>query len=158
MILVMVALAAASCNEEEEGAAAEGDECAVGDHAFAIVDQEIDGRVLRLQVEYTGGCEEHAFEVWWGGAVATSDPPVVPLEIQHHGNGDTCQRLVREEIAIDLRALDEVGTEAIRLQLVVGEGGAQTLLEILYVVPEGPTEVPPEEAFSINRDCTTITG
>jgi hypothetical protein len=141
---------------EPDGADDVAPACVLGDRPFVVASQAIEGRVLRLQVAYAGGCAEHAFEVWWSGVIAPSDPPIVPLEVQHHGNGDECSDAIEDEVAIDLTELDAVaGGGPVRVQIVVGEGGTDTLLEVLYSPPGEPTDVP-AMALPIDLDCGTI--
>lgn len=166
MVVAMVlALGLAGCDEggsgegdeiDDEGQAPGGSECVLGDSEFEIVESSIEGRTLRLTVEYAGGCAEHEFEAWWGGVLAPSDPPIVPVELQHYGKGETCSDLVEDEVAIDLTAVEAASTESVRVQIVVGEGGLDTLLEVEYRPPAGETQIP-DEALEINRQCGTIT-
>jgi hypothetical protein len=166
VVAMVLVLAPAACDEggsgegdeiDDDGEAPGGSECVLGDRAFEIVEDSIEGRTLRLTVEYAGGCSEHEFAAWWGGVSAPSDPPIVPIELQHYGKGESCSDVVRDEVAIDLTAVDGVATSSLRVQIVVGQGGTDTLLEVEYTPPEAATEVP-DEALVINRQCGTISG
>ena len=124
---------------------------------FSIQSHSLQGQLLTLDLQYTGGCEEHDFEVWWGGVTSASDPPIVPLELQHDAHGDACEALIEEQIVVDLSALDDVpsSTPNLRLQLVVGEGGTSTLVEVSYDRP-GSASAAPADALSIDTECGTI--
>ncbi len=129
--------------------------CQLAADPLALASADIRGRTLTLQVEYTGGCEDHAFEAWWGGSVAPSVPPVVPLEIQHDANGDTCRVNVQDVVVIDLSALDALPDDQMRISLLMGDGGAVTLGTIDYVAPDD-TVTPAPEAMPIDTSCGTV--
>ncbi|HHP7242894.1 MAG TPA: hypothetical protein ACFCUD_14550 [Cyclobacteriaceae bacterium] len=57
---------------------------------------------LHVTVDYSGGCKEHNFNVWWNGTFLESDPMQLRLGITHNANDDLCEALVRETIIIDL--------------------------------------------------------
>lgn len=62
----------------------------------------ITGDHLRLEVEYSGGCEEHLFEIYWSGHVLEEDPVSVELVVVHDDRNDACEKAVSEAITIDL--------------------------------------------------------
>jgi hypothetical protein len=147
-LAIATTILAAGCGAEAPPA------CELGDASFTVTDHTLDGDVLTLDVEYAGGCADHEFDVWWGGALAPSIPPVLPLEVQHYSNGDSCEAIVTDTIAIDLSSLAAVDDE-LRIQIVVGEQGTQTLLEVLYSVADVTGDIP-TNAIPIEHECGTI--
>jgi hypothetical protein len=120
--------------------------CVEGTDPFTITDHALEGRALRLAVEYAGGCEDHTFAVWWSGAFAPSNPPMITLELQHHARGDSCEALISDEILIDLSEIEQLTNTA-------WLGLAPTGVSVLVELPEEPTPIPPE-ALAINRVCS----
>ncbi|MCP4445783.1 MAG: hypothetical protein GY811_10640 [Myxococcales bacterium] len=127
--------------------------CEPGDDPFTISQASIVGNLLTIDVEYTGGCEKHEFEFWWGGSYGTSDPPLVPLEIQHRGNGDGCKALISDRLLIDLTTLSEIGGESLRLQLVTGLG-AVVYDELVY--DDSQESVGDSTVLPIRTECGRI--
>lgn len=65
----------------------------------------INGDCLELKVSYGGGCQEHGFDLMWGGYHAESMPPQVTLKLIHRANGDNCRAMLNEKLSYDLRPL-----------------------------------------------------
>ena len=59
------------------------------------------GECLEISVSYSGGCEEHAFEIVTDGSIIKTDPPIINLGI-NHSNTDLCQAYLTESISIGL--------------------------------------------------------
>ncbi len=63
--------------------------------------------LLTLDVEYSGGCEHHEFDlVAWGGWLE-SFPVQVNVLLAHDDRGDACEALVASELRFDLRPLEK---------------------------------------------------
>jgi hypothetical protein len=75
--------------------------------SYGITDASIEADVLRLRVSYDGGCREHAFELLGPSDFAESAPQQVRIRLAHDNNGDSCKKLVREELLFDLSPLRE---------------------------------------------------
>jgi len=92
---------------------------AIGDFAkssdaIQIDTVEVRGNILYIDVTYSGGCEEHDFEVIGSPMIAKSMPPIRAIQLVHHANGDTCreQKSIKLEVYIDELAYQkEVGSE-----------------------------------------------
>ena len=54
---------------------------------------------------YSGGCNEHFFEVSWDERYLKSLPPQVNVQLTHVNNDDACRARIEKELAIDLRKL-----------------------------------------------------
>ncbi|MFY0598295.1 MAG: hypothetical protein JXR03_01405 [Cyclobacteriaceae bacterium] len=53
-------------------------------------------------VEYSGGCEDHLFYLWWDGNIAfVPSSGLLDLELYliHNGNGDLCEAIVRDTLS-----------------------------------------------------------
>jgi hypothetical protein len=59
---------------------------------------------LTIDVSYSGGCQEHDFEVVWDGVVNLSNPRIVNLMLKQNSHDDTCEALVEDKIEIDLKS------------------------------------------------------
>ena len=67
-----------------------------------VMQASIQGDSLVVQVAYSGGCAEHAFELVAAGPQVRSLPPKQPLMIAHDANGDACRARIEETLAFDL--------------------------------------------------------
>lgn len=116
---------------------------------------EVRDHFVRLDLSYQG-CMEDELAVWWSGVWAPSDPPGVPLELQHH-RGD-CSTQVSRSIWIDLWELHRASREwsvAIFLR-PPGDPGSALVAGFPYAY-EGPPVTPPEgEVLSIDPGCGLI--
>ena len=63
----------------------------------------IKGDSLVVKVAYSGGCAEHAFDLFAAGPQVRSLPPKQPLMIAHEAHGDACRARIEETLAFDLR-------------------------------------------------------
>ena len=70
--------------------------------SFTILDAHMDGNLMHLTVEYSGGCEVHSFEVLGSNAIMKSMPPQRAVLILHNANGDACRSLIVEQLTVDL--------------------------------------------------------
>lgn len=70
---------------------------------------------LVLQVSYSGGCEDHHFEVISDGKYTATYPPEITLHIKHFDNGDRCRGFVDEKRYFDASTIQYPGTNRIRV-------------------------------------------
>jgi len=83
-----------------------------------ITGVKLEGNVLTLNVEYSGGCQDHSFEFVGSAAIMKSLPPKRSVKLVHNANGDTCRELVTETIKFDISTLavtETSGSEIILL-------------------------------------------
>ena len=92
--------------------------------AVTISKATMDGSMLTLEVEYSGGCEDHAFELMSKGAWKKSMPPQVDLFLKHENNGDACRQLVMQTIQFDVSAAKYPGGSASEVILLVTDGNS----------------------------------
>ncbi len=101
--------------------------------ALALRSHSLDGPILTLEVEYTGGCQAHEVDlVAWGGWLE-SFPVQVNLQLSHESHDDPCEALIMRELRFDLQPLrqsyeavygsGEPGATTIVLRLAAPDGG-----------------------------------
>lgn len=66
-------------------------------NSIAVVDN-----LLQIEVNYSGGCELHEFELIWPDAIIAIFPPEVGVILTHDANNDTCEALITETLEFDL--------------------------------------------------------
>lgn len=70
---------------------------------------------LVLHVSYSGGCEDHDFEVLSTGKYTATYPPEVEIHVKHFDNGDICRGIIDEKRYFDVRTLQYPGTSRVRI-------------------------------------------
>ena len=73
----------------------------------------IDGNTMILDVEYSGGCEEHEFKLLGSEMIQKSLPPKRGVMLWHDNKGDSCRSIVNEQLKFDISALAYTGGEII---------------------------------------------
>ena len=96
-----------------------------------ITSVKLEGNILSLGVEYSGGCKDHSFELIGSAAIMKSIPPKRSIKLMHESNGDTCRELVSETIKFDIRALAHTETSGSEIVLLL-DGYKES---ISYVYP-----------------------
>lgn len=69
---------------------------------FMLKSAEIVDDFLRIEVQYSGGCEDHAFTLVWPEVMTMIYPPSFGIELYHDDNGDMCKALPLETLEFDL--------------------------------------------------------
>ena len=73
-------------------------------YAVATDTAVLDGDTLRVEVSYSGGCEEHTFDLETRAA-----GPVRELWLVHDANGDLCEAYLTEALAVNVGRLPADG-------------------------------------------------
>ncbi|MBK9593088.1 MAG: hypothetical protein IPO32_16855 [Crocinitomicaceae bacterium] len=73
----------------------------------------IDGNTMILDVEYSGGCEEHTFKLLGSEMIQKSLPPKRGIMLWHDNKGDSCRSIVNEQLKFDISVLAYAGGEII---------------------------------------------
>jgi len=68
----------------------------------------ISGNILIINVTYSGGCNEHSFDMVGSQMVAKSLPPIRQIKLIHKNNGDLCKSLVTKTIIVDIREMADI--------------------------------------------------
>ena len=74
--------------------------------AYEIYSAAMDGNILELCIEFSGGCENHVFEMFAEEMFAESYPVQTWAKIRHDDSGDSCEALVHDCINFDLEPLE----------------------------------------------------
>jgi hypothetical protein len=70
--------------------------------SFTVKSIKVKGDILNIEVEYSGGCQKHEFELFFNGMYMKSMPPKAGLILVHKNNGDNCRELITETLKFDL--------------------------------------------------------
>ena len=94
------------------------------------IQPSIAGDCITLNYEYTGGCKDHAIDLYWTGTWAETVPPVTKIYISHNAFGDDCKMLVSGKKEFDLKPLRYQGLNEVKIDLIAGEG--KPLAQVSY--------------------------
>jgi|GEM_PF-1803562 len=125
------------------------DTCEPHDDEFTISQVTVSRDFLTVDVSYSGGCEDHDFRIGWDGIMATSEPGIVPVEIHHNANGDSCEAEVQDTLHIDLSGF----TPPVRLDLLLSDGA--TLDSVLYEGTEPEADLP-DDLLPVEAECSFL--
>ena len=73
---------------------------------------ELIDNILNIKTSYSGGCENHEFELIGINIFMESDPVQTNIRLSHNANNDTCEAYVTEELSFDITPLKEAYQEA----------------------------------------------
>ena len=65
----------------------------------------VEGNTMFIDMSYTGGCEEHTFEVIGSEMISKSLPPIRSVQLIHAAKGDQCKKIVEETLIVDISKL-----------------------------------------------------
>lgn len=71
----------------------------------SISDVRVQGNKLLIDVNYSGGCAEHVFNVVGSPMIAKSLPPIRAIQLVHNANGDQCKMMEMKTLEVDVKAL-----------------------------------------------------
>jgi hypothetical protein len=85
----------------------------------------IRGAAMQLEVSYTGGCQQHRFDLLARDPIATVDGLRVELQLAHDGHGDNCKALIRQQLQFSLQPFlaayrDELAKSSGRVEFRLG--------------------------------------
>ena len=69
---------------------------------FEITSVNLDGDILSISVSYSGGCQEHQFDLIFNGSYKKSLPPQIDLYLTHNSNNDNCRAMIAEELKFNI--------------------------------------------------------
>ncbi len=64
----------------------------------------IDGNIMTIDIEYSGGCEEHWVDLIGSFSVMKSLPAKRSIKLMHTANNDNCRKIVNETLMFDISA------------------------------------------------------
>lgn len=94
-----------------------------------ILQSMISGDTLWLDVEYSGGCATHSFELKSKGLWMKSMPPKLNLYLVHQDGGDACREVIREKLSFIVNTA-QYGSQH-KVRFIVNENN-NNLLEYNY--------------------------
>ncbi len=74
---------------------------------YSIDECDITDDDLQLKITYSGGCEDHEFDLLISPSFLESLPVQVSTLLMHNANNDSCDTLISEVISFDLNSLKE---------------------------------------------------
>lgn len=77
----------------------------------SILKVGLEGNILTIDVEYSGGCEEHTFKLVGVEMIMKSLPPQRGVMLWHDNKDDSCRSIVNEQLKFDISALAYEGGE-----------------------------------------------
>lgn len=80
---------------------------------FTLKTHKINGDTLSLVVSYSGGCQEHSFDLIGNGSYAKSLPPQSRLRLIHDANDDNCRSLIETNLKFNVKELRYPGTDVL---------------------------------------------
>jgi len=87
----------------------------VGVDPFNFKDARQMGDFVVIDVSYSGGCEEHIFQLESRGDFSSTYPPEVEVTLKHNSNGDRCRGVMDTKLWFSLTPLKYSGTNRIKL-------------------------------------------
>ena len=82
---------------------------------FTITGASVTGTILSVDVQYSGGCKDHAFELFTDGSIMKSLPPKQSFFLRHYANEESCEALIQEKLLFDLSGSTTQGNSLIIL-------------------------------------------
>lgn len=95
---------------------------------FMINEVSLDGVILTVIVQYSGGCKNHEFKLISNQRYMKSMPPQLPLYLEHQANNDNCRALVIQTLKFDVTKAKYSGSPSCRL-LVNGSREHEVIYE-----------------------------
>lgn len=77
----------------------------------SIMKVAVEGNIMTINVEYSGGCEKHEFRLLGSVMIQKSLPPRRGIRLWHDNKGDSCRGIVEEELKFDISAFAYEGGE-----------------------------------------------
>lgn len=114
---------------------------------YSILNAVIDGDMLRLTVRYSGGCNEHGFNLMGPLTIPAGDPTDVTLLLHHNAKGDACEALITRDLVFDLTPLKErwksvTGRTSGVISVLLGDLLGGTVGPMSYIIGNGSSTMP----------------
>ncbi len=85
--------------------------------SYNVDSMKINGDILSVFVNYSGGCKEHSFEIYSNGMYAKSLPPQLSLCLRHSSNDDSCREIINQELKFNMVKMKYPGKNTVILKL-----------------------------------------
>lgn len=70
-----------------------------------IKNVSLNANVLKIDIEYTGGCKTHQFNLIGSQMISKSLPPIRAINLIHTADNEECKQLINETLQFDLKDL-----------------------------------------------------
>lgn len=70
---------------------------------FEVENASLEGDILSIDISYSGGCEDHEFDLYFNGAYMKSLPPKANLFLKHNANGDACRSMIKQTLRFNIK-------------------------------------------------------
>ncbi len=91
---------------------------------FQLLGVEVNDQVLMIDVSYSGGCEDHIFEIVWPQIITAVFPPDFEVVLNHNANDDSCEALITQQLEFDFGesglGLSDLAIEGLRVTVING--------------------------------------
>jgi hypothetical protein len=61
--------------------------------------------ILKIEIEYTGGCKTHQFNLVGSQMISKSLPPIRAINLIHASDNEECKQLINDTLYFDLKDL-----------------------------------------------------
>jgi hypothetical protein len=75
---------------------------------FVLINAELNGKCLAIEVEYSGGCGGDTWTLAWNGNLMKSMPPKANIYL-HLKDEDACREMVRKKLYFDISSIYNKG-------------------------------------------------
>jgi hypothetical protein len=65
----------------------------------------LNANVLKIEIEYTGGCKTHQFNLVGSQMISKSLPPIRAINLIHTDDNEECKQLINDTLYFDLKDL-----------------------------------------------------
>jgi hypothetical protein len=65
----------------------------------------LNANVLKIEIEYTGGCKSHQFNLVGSQMISKSLPPIRAINLIHTADNEECKQLINDTLYFDLKDL-----------------------------------------------------
>ena len=84
---------------------------------YRVDSMTVNGDVLSVFVNYSGGCKDHSWELFSNGMYEKSLPPKISVCLKHTNNGDACRELKMEEVKFDIAKLKNPSNKTVIVKM-----------------------------------------
>lgn len=97
---------------------------------YTILSAEIEGTLLTMEIEYSGGCGWHKYKFVGNRAISKSLPPQRSVQLLHDNGDDQCEAIVKQTIEIDITEMAHRQTSG--REIILNLEGYDEPLKFIY--------------------------
>lgn len=131
LFILSLAIALTSCGNSKNNASKMKSDSEISKATIGDINQEsdpveinsvsIDGNIMTINVSFSGGCEDHKFNLVGSAAVMKSLPAKRPVALIHGSNEDNCEAYLSKNIQFDISELAISQQNGSEIYLIIGE-------------------------------------